>query len=78
VENGAQKFSELDALNSVPSMLNSTLSSDPSPVTKEYVKVLPASGSVALSVPTTALTPAFSSIDVEHHLMWKKLWYCSG
>ena len=50
-------------------MLKAALSVSPVPETREYVNVLPASGSLVESVPTVAFAPAFSGIEVEERLM---------
>ena len=50
-------------------MLNAPLSVSPVPVTSVNVCVAPASTSVAVSVPTTALAPAFSAMLLAERAM---------
>ena len=47
-----------------PLMLKAELSASPVPVTRVYVNVFPASGSVVLNAPTIAFAPEFSAIDL--------------
>ena len=65
----ASKLRPAVARSWFPEMLKAALSVLPVPVTSVYVKVLPASGSVVERVPTTALAPAFSAIDVAERAM---------
>ena len=50
-------------------MLNDALSVSPVPAANVKVKVVPASTSVPLSVPTAAFAPPFSAIEVDDNAM---------
>jgi hypothetical protein len=49
--------------------VKAALSVEPVPATREYVKVLPASGSVVESVPMAVPTALFSAMDVDESVI---------